>query len=83
MPRYSSTTTPTTIFTCFNSFPAAVFRKMLNYILCSIARKPWKVYSIYLNPVCRELLTETGVFRLLFRRGLLPREVVSPMTANQ
>ena len=55
-------------FYVFNSFPAAVFRKMLNHILCSIARKPRKVYFIYLNPVCRELLTETGVFHLLFRR---------------
>ncbi|WP_066685912.1 class I SAM-dependent methyltransferase [Christensenella intestinihominis] len=56
-------------FYLFNSFPAAVFRKMLNHILYSIARRPRKVYFIYLNPVCHEVLTETGVFRLLFRKG--------------
>lgn len=55
-------------FYIFNSFPHAVFEKMLNNILSSIAKKPRKVYFIYLNPVCHDMLISTGVFKLLLRK---------------
>ena len=60
-------------FYIFNSFPRAVFRKMLNHILYSLAKNPRKIYFIYLNPVCHDMLMETGVFKLLFRKRHLIR----------
>lgn len=60
-------------FYIFNSFPRAVFRKMLNHILYSLAKNPRKIYFIYLNPVCHDMLIETGVFKLLFRKRHLIR----------
>lgn len=55
-------------FYVFNSFPEQVFEKMLGHIIASISRKPRKVFFIYLNPVCHDLLEKSKVFQLIFTK---------------
>ncbi|MEG1432437.1 class I SAM-dependent methyltransferase [Eubacterium sp.] len=55
-------------FYIFNSFPEAVFLKMLDRILSSIERSPRKITLIYLNPVCHHHLINHG-FRLFYRKN--------------
>lgn len=55
-------------FYVFNSFPATVFEKMLSHILDSISRKPRKVFFIYLNPECHDLLEKSEKFYLMFSK---------------
>ena len=58
-------------FYIFNSFPEAVFQKMLAHIQKSLECKPRKVYFIYLNPVYHDCLIKSGTFSFLFEQKAL------------
>jgi hypothetical protein len=49
----------------YNPFDAEIMKAVIANILDSVARSPRKVFVIYLNPLCRDVIEKQDAFDLV------------------